>query len=93
MTNQVAPASCLVCGSALSGVYDDTTGWDQPSGAVMFTGAGAYGSTVFDPMDSRQSLTVVVCDNCLGAASTQGRVALTTTTRTVTCEHQTWTLP
>lgn len=86
-------AVCLVCAAELCGAFEGISAWDQPGEAVVFTGHGAYGSTVFDPFDKRVRLTVVVCDTCLTSARDQGRVMRTTTAHHVTTEHEKWTRP
>ncbi len=47
----------------------------QPSDAMSFSSPGAYGTTVFDPMDNSE-LVVVICDECLVKAGKDGIVHL-----------------
>lgn len=49
----------------------------QPYGATTFTSYGQYGSTVFDEM-GRQYLYIVICDDCMKAASERHVIALCT---------------
>lgn len=60
---------CIACGQHLDGCSVP----NQPLDGLAFSSRGAYGTTVFDPMDG-SALEVNVCDGCLKAASLQGRV-------------------
>lgn len=46
---------------------------NQPLDGLAFSTGGAYGTTLFDPMDG-STLEVNVCDPCLRKASEQRRV-------------------
>jgi hypothetical protein len=65
---------CLVCEKQMRRVIDG--GWElQPEKGLHFAAEGAYGSTVFDPMDE-STLNVVVCDDCVVKAARKGLVLL-----------------
>jgi hypothetical protein len=53
---------CAICEKQLS---QATLTPYQPSGGVMFTSGGNYGSTVFDPMNEPFQLLLVICDECV----------------------------
>jgi len=61
------PLPCIVCGKYLFPVFprQDQPDQHQPNGAVMFRSSGNYGSTVFDPLDSRDEIEINVCDECV----------------------------
>lgn len=62
------PAPCIVCGVTPEPVEP---GSNQPYAATEFQTFGHYGSTVFDPMDSDEALTINVCDACLSERSSR----------------------
>lgn len=67
------PLPCIACNKELR--LGDPSGpnfWPMCDDGVIFHGAGNYGSTVYDPTDSREYLRVVVCDECLKKKS--GRI-------------------
>lgn len=73
---QILP--CFTCGKQLKSIYINATPEEtQPSGASTFTAYGQYGSAVFDPMESRQSIRINICDECL--VTNSQRVAHDTT--------------
>lgn len=80
---------CFVCGRPQKRV-DGLAEPVQCNGATTFNANGNYGSTLFDPgMNSRQHLSISVCDPCLEAR--QDRVLLyTVTPQPATVEHETW---
>lgn len=53
---------CIVCGTTLQNVMDDTT--NQPSEGTEFDTFGHYGSTFWDSMDGEE-IAINVCDECL----------------------------
>lgn len=65
---------CIVCKTPMRRVRDG--GYElQPSEGLHFSSEGAYGTTVFDPMDL-STLDVIICDECIVAAAREGRVLL-----------------
>ena len=66
---------CIVCGRLLLNVEGAV---NQPYNGTSFTTCGHYGSTVFDPMDSRKRLVINVCDPCLLEAAQQRLVLMKT---------------
>lgn len=80
-----APLPCIVCGVVPERVFRDVgpLPWlseeapAQPYGATTFVSHGQYGSTVWDPMCSKQMLEINICDSCLThAAHHQHRVVV-----------------
>jgi hypothetical protein len=63
---------CIICGADLEPAMPDTV--QQPSGGTAFTTRGHYGSTVFDPLNLPEQLSIVVCDECLVGSAQGGRV-------------------
>ncbi len=63
---------CIVCRKQLREVQADFTE-NQPEDGSSFSSRGAYGSTVFDPMDGSH-VEVNICDECLVAAGERGDV-------------------
>jgi hypothetical protein len=57
-----APLPCIVCGSTLDNVTDDSV--NQPSGGTEFATFGHYGSTFWDSFDGEQ-IVINICDECL----------------------------
>lgn len=81
MSRNFVTRGCLVCrkpladscGPAAPGEPHELS--HPPSGAVVFTAAGNYGSAVFDPPPAGPDmLEVSVCDDCLVAAAREGLV-------------------
>jgi hypothetical protein len=65
---------CFKCGKEMQRVTDG--GWElQPEDGLHFEALGAYGSTVFDPMDG-SSLNIIICDDCITEGARQGLVML-----------------
>ena len=60
---------CIVCGRELEGCSLP----NQPLDGLSFYTRGAYGTTLFDPMDGSY-IELNVCDPCLSAAGARGRV-------------------
>lgn len=65
--------ACIKCEKVLDNVYGD----NQPIDGVALLAYGAYGSTVFDPMDG-SAIEINVCDACLTKAGLKGMVLLYT---------------
>lgn len=76
MPTPIAEVNCIVCRRALEPECSmpDVLG-NQPHAATCFQGYGQYGSGAFDPMDGHY-LEINVCDECLVAAASEGRVLL-----------------
>lgn len=59
---------CIRCGKELENATrssdGETLNQNQPSEGLAFRSHGAYGSTVFDPMDGHY-LEINICDTCL----------------------------
>lgn len=64
---------CIVCDADLADAFPDPPQGNQPSDGVEFVARGAYGSTIFDPMDGTK-LIVNICDTCIGKAAKDGVV-------------------
>lgn len=68
---------CIVCKTSLRPVFDGVAGMvgdtNQPSDGLAFSTPGAYGSTVFDPMNG-EYIEINVCDECLKAAAAEEAV-------------------
>jgi hypothetical protein len=63
---------CIVCRKQMERVFEG--GYElQPNDGLHFHSEGAYGSTVFDPMDL-STLDVVICDECIVKAGKDGIV-------------------
>ncbi len=43
--------------------FDDS--WEMPKGAVVFSGGGSFGSTIYDTMIDGIAVKVLICDKCL----------------------------
>ena len=60
--------NCICCeksiGSALYNPEEDTLD-GPPDDATVWSTNGNFGSTVFDPIDSKLRLELFVCDQCL----------------------------
>lgn len=55
---------CIVCNVALDNlVYKDNE--VHPMGGLHFRTYGHYGSTIFDPMGTGETLDVAICDLCI----------------------------
>lgn len=65
-----AVIGCFRCGKPLR---DWSWGNNQPFDAVEFSSRGHYPSGLFDPGDGSE-LVVNLCDECLRAGATEGRV-------------------
>lgn len=63
---------CLVCGKPLEDVSSGSP-VNQPYGGLGLVTYGAYGSTVFDPMNGTY-LSFSVCDQCLVEGAKAGAV-------------------
>ncbi len=55
---------CICCDKKLAPIHDDEPCY-QPSGGVMCTSTGNYGSTAFDSIHGEEELLFFVCDECL----------------------------
>ena len=71
MTDSAKALPCIVCGRELFNVVEGSV--NQPSDGLSFSSHGAYGSTVFDPMDGSH-LEINVCDKCLMRQGDRKRV-------------------
>jgi hypothetical protein len=71
--------ACFKCGQALENATRTSDGLamnqNQPSEGLAFTSHGAYGGTVFDPMDGHY-LLINICDLCLLKAIPDGIIAI-----------------
>lgn len=56
-------SKCFVCSKDLEPCWEGSDA--QFNDAIMFTARGNYGSSVYDPVDSRRSLLINICDACL----------------------------
>ena len=70
---------CISCTSPLEHIMPASMGRDsknvnQASDGLEFTTPGAYGTSVFDPMDGTV-LAITVCDSCIQALARRGLVA------------------
>lgn len=78
---------CFTCGKELDPVWEGSK--SQYNDAMMFESHGNYGSTVFDPFDSRLSLLIQICDPCV--VERKDRVIHVTTTRPLPeCTFEPW---
>lgn len=68
MTDKPHPP-CICCGR----IFETFYGPNQPGDGLGFYSLGAYGSTVFDPMDG-SSIAINVCDPCIQKATSRGLV-------------------
>jgi hypothetical protein len=65
------PIPCLVCGMELTHATGGHTFMDsdvvtsQPSNGVAFSTSGNYGSELFDSIDGKERLEIVICDGCV----------------------------
>jgi hypothetical protein len=60
--------NCFKCEKALQSIFHDIDEVDdcrQPSGGLIFTAGGNYGSTVYDPTMSAPELVIWICDECM----------------------------
>lgn len=64
---EVPTLPCIACGAILRSAIEGIPS-NQPSGGLVFSTYGHYGSTVFDPMDDVRRLEINVCDACLTKA-------------------------
>lgn len=64
---------CLCCGKELEAAVPKDVCDNQPCDANVFTSHGAYGSTMFDPMND-SFLEINVCSDCLRAAVKNNRI-------------------
>lgn len=76
--------ACIVCGVELDRLWDEDV--STPKGGLSFQTHGHYGSSAFDPMDTRL-LQVNVCDTCIRRAAEQGRVLLARVSQPVVITH------
>jgi hypothetical protein len=78
-TDQRLDLSCFKCGKTLENATRTSDGLamnqNQPSEGLAFMSHGAYGSTVFDPMDGH-FLEINICDLCLLKAIPDGTIAI-----------------
>jgi hypothetical protein len=60
---------CMVCGKTLDNLqYEMKTGKQvevHPMGGLHFSSFGHYGSTIFDPIGTGESLDIAICDLCI----------------------------
>lgn len=65
------PIPCIVCGVELDHAAGGFTYPEteiivsQPNNGVAFSTSGNYGSTLFDSIDGKERLEIVVCDECI----------------------------
>lgn len=65
---------CFKCEEPMQRAFEG--GYElQPDAGLHFDTGGAYGSTVFDPMDG-SSLNILICDDCIVEAARKGHVLL-----------------
>jgi hypothetical protein len=74
---------CLMCGVQLPNVMPHLE--NQPDDGLAFETHGAYGSTVFDPMDG-SFLEITICDECVVKAAESGQVYVGRDRRPVTLD-------
>jgi hypothetical protein len=55
---------CIVCNKRLDNTFAQE-GNVQPMDGLRFRTYGHYGSTVFDPVTTGESLVIAVCDACI----------------------------
>jgi hypothetical protein len=63
---------CICCDKSLKNYMADEKG-HQPYNGLAFQSRGAYGTTIFDPMDGSY-IEITVCDECLRDAIESGIV-------------------
>lgn len=59
---------CIVCAKELPNAEYESRGETvevHPSGGLHFRTYGHYGSTIFDPMGTGETLDVAICDECI----------------------------
>lgn len=64
---------CFNCEKELANVFPNSEQFEdhrQPSGGLVFTAAGNYGSRIYDPVTSAPALVIWVCDDCIVAHAT-----------------------
>jgi hypothetical protein len=79
--------NCFKCLKELEPVSKEDN-FPQCYAAVTFAARGNYGSTVFDPMDDRSSLVIMICDECL--VRDKAQVTLLTTTTRLIDQYEQW---
>lgn len=88
---------CIVCDKVPEGAgahEDKGAPYEQPYGATIFVSHGQYGSTVFDPMGTRDLfLQVNICDDCLKVKAAEQKILLVEKHQRVsTWDHMFWDL-
>ena len=63
---------CLICGKVLPQCGGNYVA--QPSGGVMCSTSGNYGSTVYDPVMSGDYIAFNICDQCFVIKGDEGRL-------------------
>ena len=77
---------CIICQTT---PFKDNFGITH--GALEFQASGNFGSTVYDPLDSRTHLRVTICDECVRQAAVKGLVQeATVTPRPHDVKHRRW---
>ena len=60
---------CIVCNESLDNLEyelrDGTMCEVHPMGGLHFSTRGHYGSTIFDPMGTGETLDIAICDTCV----------------------------
>jgi hypothetical protein len=66
------PLPCIICDKPLQSVFTSKamaefaeSDINQPNDATTFISHGQYGSTLWDPMNSDETLEINICDPCL----------------------------
>lgn len=83
---------CFRCGAPLAQAFPgELRPSRQPSGAVVFTASGNYGSAVFDPgIRDDVQLVINICDECLTEAADTDRVTVMTVATTRSYLYLPW---
>lgn len=56
---------CFKCDEKLKSSMTDESPWNMASGAVIMSGGGSFGSSLYDSMVDGVSIKILVCDKCL----------------------------
>lgn len=65
---------CVICRAEIKPALASDEDINPPSGAVVFSSYGNYGSTVFDPMTNSIHIEIFICDGCLEKEVAEGNV-------------------
>jgi hypothetical protein len=65
-------AKCFCCGRNIGSAGWGDSPWECPSGAVLFSGGGNFGSTLYDSFVDGVRVTIIVCDECLRSRGKRG---------------------